>query len=167
MVQFTATIRKFDAQGEKSGWTYVQVPADIAQALKPGNKKAFRVKGKLDAWAFSGTALLPMGDGSFILVLNAAVRKAIGKRKGAVLKVQLAVDAKEPEINAALLECLADEPRALDYFNTLPKSHRLYFSKWIESARTNPTFTKRIAMAVNALSRNMGYGEMLREGKAL
>jgi Domain of unknown function (DUF1905)/Bacteriocin-protection, YdeI or OmpD-Associated len=165
MLRYTTTIHRFGEQGEKTGWTYIVVPEDIAQQLKPGNKKSFRVKGKLDQWPFAGLAVLPMGDGQFILTLNAAIRKAIGKRKGAQLEVQIAVDTQEPAINAVLLECLADEPTALAYFDSLPKGHRLYFSKWIESAKTNPTFTKRIAMAVNALSRKMGYGEMIREAQ--
>jgi hypothetical protein len=45
MIKFTATLLKFDKQGEKTGWTYIEIPADLAQKLKPGNKKIFRVKG--------------------------------------------------------------------------------------------------------------------------
>ncbi|MBP6687980.1 MAG: YdeI/OmpD-associated family protein, partial [Lacibacter sp.] len=60
-------------------------------------------------------------------------------------------------------ECLNDEPTALQYFNSLAGGHQRYFSKWIDSAKTEPTKAKRIAMAVNALARKMGYTEMLRE----
>ena len=74
MVQFTATIHKFEKQGEKSGWTYIEIPADIAQQLKPGNKKSFRVKGKLDQFKIAGVSLLPMGGGSFIMAINATMR---------------------------------------------------------------------------------------------
>lgn len=59
MVQFTAVIQQFAEQGEKTGWSYVTIPADIAQKLKPGNKKSFRVKGKLDAHPIAQQALLP------------------------------------------------------------------------------------------------------------
>jgi hypothetical protein len=48
MIKFTATLLQFQEQGEKTGWTYIQVPLAMAQQLKPGNKKVFRVKGKLD-----------------------------------------------------------------------------------------------------------------------
>ena len=48
MVSYSTTILKFDEQGEKTGWTYIVIPSAIAQKLKPGNKKSFRVKGKLD-----------------------------------------------------------------------------------------------------------------------
>ena len=83
-VQFTTTIHKFDKQGEKTGWTYIEIPADVAQKMKPGNKKSFRVKGKLDSFNISGIALLPMGGGVFIMALNATMRKGIGKRHGAI-----------------------------------------------------------------------------------
>ena len=92
MVQFTSEIRKFAHQGEKTGWTFIDVPEEIAVQLLPGNKKAFRVKGFLDSHAFGGVSLVPMGGGDFILPLNAAVRKQIGKSRGAILQVKLEVD---------------------------------------------------------------------------
>ncbi len=45
MLKFTTTIKKFDKQGEKTGWTYIEIPAAIAQQLNPENRKSFRVKG--------------------------------------------------------------------------------------------------------------------------
>jgi len=165
MVQFTTTILRFAAQGEKTGWTYISIPGKIAQHLKPGNKKSFRVKGKLDNHVISGIALLPMGEGDFIMALNATMRKAIGKRKGDTLKVQLEADTKPLVLNKELMECLADEPAGLAFFKTLPGSHQHYFSKWIESAKTTATATRRIAMAVSALAKKMGFPEMLRAQK--
>jgi len=162
MVQFTATIQQFAQQGEKTGWMYILVPEKVAQQLQPGVRKSFRVKGKLDAFAISGVALIPMGGGDFIIAFNAAMRKGTGKRKGATIKVQLLVDKKEYQINQELLDCLADEPAGLGYFQSLAKSHQHYFSKWVESAKTDATRTKRIAMAVSALAKKMGYPEMIR-----
>jgi Domain of unknown function (DUF1905)/Bacteriocin-protection, YdeI or OmpD-Associated len=165
MVQFTSTILQFEKQGEKTGWTYITIPATIAQQLKPGNKKSFRVKGKLDSYSVKGIALLPMGEGDFIMALNAAVRKAIGKRRGAQLRVQLETDNKPLVICPELMECLADEPKAFAAFNKMPKSFQNYYSKWIETAKTEQTKTKRIAMAVSSLSKGMNFGEMLRAQK--
>jgi hypothetical protein len=161
-VQFMATIKKFDKQGEKTGWTYIEIPADMADKMKPGNKKSFRVKGKLDDHKISGIALLPMGGGIFIMALNAAMRKGIHKRHGAMLQVQLEEDKKPFQFNKDFIECLADEPKARTFFETLPGSHQRYFSKWIDEAKTEPTRVKRITMAVNALAKNWGYAEMLR-----
>ncbi|CAN5424066.1 YdeI/OmpD-associated family protein [soil metagenome] len=167
MVSYTTTILKFDKQGEKTGWTYIEVPEDITQQLKPGNKKSFRVKGKLDDHFIKQTALLPMGNGSFIMPLNATLRKAIGKRKGAMLKVQLATDNVPYKINAEFLECLADEPAAKEYFNGMSMSFQHYYSKWIESAKTETTRTKRIALAVSSLALKMDFGEMIRSQKKM
>lgn len=166
VVTFSTTILKFAKQGEKTGWTYVEIPADIAQQLKPDSKLSFRVKGKLDDYKINGVALLPMGSGNFIMPLNALIRKGIGKRHGAMLSLHLELDAEPLKMNKDFLECLNDEPGALKHFASLSKGHQNYFSKWIETAKTEPTRTKRIAMAVSALSRSLGFPEMLREHKA-
>ena len=165
MITYTTTILKFDKQGEKTGWTYIIVPGELAGEIRPGFKKSFRVKGKLDDFAIAQVALLPMGDGNFIMPLNAAMRKGIGKRKGAQVKVQLTEDKVGYQINAEFLECLSDEPKALEQFNSMPLSHRNYYSKWIDSAKTEPTRTKRIALAVTSLARKIDFGEMLRSQK--
>jgi len=165
VIQFTATILQFAAQGEKTGWTYIKIPATQAQRLKPGNKKSFRVKGKLDDHPIKKVALLPMGEGDFIMALNAAMRKAIRKHKGATLKVQLEVDNARIEPPSDLLECLADEPEAMTYFRQLPKSHQNYFGNWVRSAKTDATRAKRIARVVTAMVKKQDYGEMIRSGQ--
>ncbi len=165
MVKFTALIKQFATQGEKTGWTYIDIPAEVALKLKPGNKKSFRVKGKLDDHVIRSVALMPMGGGDFIMALNAEMRKAIGKRKGATLKVVLEEDVELLQPSASLLECLSDEPEAKQFFESLSYGHKNYFSKWIESAKTEPTKTKRIAQAVDALSKQLDFGTMLRSLK--
>ena len=154
MVSFSTTILKFGEQGEKTGWTYILIKSSIAEKIKSNNKKSYRVKGKLDDQSFSGLAMIPMGEGDFIIALNAELRKKIQKRKGDTIKVQIEEDKKGYLLNAAFIECLNDEPEANQFFNSLPKSHQNYFSKWIESAKTIETKSKRIAMAVNALSKS-------------
>jgi hypothetical protein len=163
MLKFTCTILKFDAQGEKTGWTYINIPAKIAQQLKPNTKKSFRVKGKLDNFEIEKVALVPMGGGDFIMAINAAMCKGIGKRKGAVIKVTIEADDALIIVPAELLECMADEPEALQYFNTLPQGHRNYFTKWIESAKTDTTKAKRVALVIKTMIRKMDFGAMLRE----
>jgi hypothetical protein len=165
MVRFETALRKFDKQGEKTGWTYIEIPADIAARIKPGEKKSYRVKGKLDNHSLTGVAMLPMGGGAFIIPVNGDMRKAIGKRHGAMVKVQLEEDKKPFQFNKDFMDCLKDEPTAGQFFKTLSGSHQRYFSKWIDSAKTEPTRVKRIAQAVSALAKKMGYPEMLRSQK--
>ena len=75
MIKCSATIQKFDAQGEKTGWTYITIPAVIAKKINPGVKKSYRVKGKLDEFEIDKVALIPMGEGDFIMAINAVMRK--------------------------------------------------------------------------------------------
>ncbi len=162
MIKYSTTILQFDKQGEKTGWTYIDVPADIADQLKPGCKKSFKIKGKLDAFAIAQVSLLPMGNGNFIIPINAAIRKGIAKKKGAMLTVQLTEDKKAYELNKELMECMGDEPAALEFFNSKTRSFQDYYSKWVESAKTEATKAKRIAMAVSALAKKIEFGQMLR-----
>lgn len=165
MVSFTATIQKFAAQGEKTGWTYVAIPQEIAAQLKPGTKKSFRVKGKLDQHKVGGLALVPMGGGDFILALNASLRKIINKKTGDSLQLFLEEDTAVIELPQDLLACLDDEPGAKAHFYSLPPSHRLYYGRWIASAKGEATRTRRIAQAISALAQAKDYGTMIREGK--
>jgi hypothetical protein len=162
MIQLATVMKRFDSQGEKTGWTYIEIPADLAQKLKPGNRKEFKVKGKIDKHAINRVSLLPMGGGTFIMPVNATMRKAIGKRHGAMVRVELTEDKSEFIFNNDLMECLHDEPAAFVFFKSLPGSHQRYFSKWIDSAKTEHTKAKRIAQTVTALTKGQGYADMLR-----
>jgi hypothetical protein len=166
MVSFTTVIQQFAEQGEKTGWTYIEIPADIAQELIPGNKRSFRVKGKLDAYAISGVALLPMGGGRFILPLNAAMRRGTHKKKGSMVAVKLSVDTKPLSAPPGFLECLADEPAAQTYFESLKPSQRNYFIKWLGGVKSEAAVANRIAQAVNALARGQDFVAMIRGLKA-
>lgn len=167
LIKFKAVIQKYGEQGEKTGWTFVEIPEKLAQELFPGNKKSFRVKGKLDDLAISAQALIPVGGGVFILPLKAELRKQLGKRKGETILLDITRDANPdpvpmPEDFAA---CMEDEPDAAINFKKLPRSHQHYYIRWINSAKTEPTRVKRMAQAIVALSKGRHYGEMIRELK--
>ncbi len=166
MIEFNTIILQFAEQGEKTGWSYIEIPADLAQQLKPNHKKSFRVRGMLDGLAVKGMALMPMGEGNFIMALKAEVRKGIRKNAGAMLQVSIEEDTEyKVEVPDDLQECFDFEPEALDFFNSLPKSHRDYFIKWIDGAKTRETRAKRIINMVNAMLRKWKYNEMLRAMK--
>lgn len=169
MVDFSTIILQVTEQGDKTGWTYILVPADIARQMLPGNKKAFRVRGKLDDFAIAGMALMPAGDGNFFMSLREEIRKGIRKGRGAMLRVQIEHDKDfKIEMPEDLQECFEfGEPEAFEYFNSLSKSHQGYFIKWITDAKTTETRANRIAKTINAATRRMDYGAMLREQKKL
>lgn len=165
MIEFQAVIEKFQKKGEKTGWTFIEIPKEVSDELNPEVKKAFRVKGKLDAYPFEWTSTIPMGDGHFIIAINADMRNGIKKCQGEVVNVKIAIDTSERPFCKDFMVCLKDEPAALAFFQTLAKSHQRYFSNWIESAKTDNTKTRRIAQSVNALAMNLGFGEMIRMNK--
>ena len=162
MVKFNVELKKFGKMGEKSGWTYFIISANIAQKLKPNNRRSFRVKGKLDNFSIKMKEIMPMGGGDFIMPVNALMRKGLRKKYGDKVIVQIEEDTSEYIFNSDFMICLDDEPNAKKFFKTLTGSHQRYFSKWIDSAKTDSTKTRRIAEAVNALAKNWGYPEMLR-----
>ncbi len=163
MINYTTTLKKFGNKGEKTGWTYFELSNEMAGKLKPGCKKSFRIKGKLDDLEINGLATVPMGGGEFIVAVNVEMRKQLKKSAGASLKVSIESDNAEVQINKDFIACLKDEPKALNYFTKLPPSHQKYYSRWIESAKTDTTRAKRIAQAVNGMAKGLDYGAMMRE----
>ena len=162
MLRFTATIEKFGQKGEKTGWTYVRIPQPLAEQLKPGERRSFRVKGKLDEVPVEHLALIPMGDGDFIIPLKTDLRRKLRKQKGATLQLAIEADDRPLPMSQDFLTCLADEPDALTHFKTLPPSHQRYYSKWIEDAKTEATKAKRIAQAIRGLAGKLDFGAMMR-----
>lgn len=103
-----------------------------------------------------------MGNGDFILPVNGSLRKGLRKAKGARVRVELERDRKPVALSPELLNCLDDEPAARAHFRSLPPSQQLYFSRWIEAARTEPTRAKRIAQAVTALLHQADFRLLMR-----
>lgn len=150
----------------------MDVPATVTDVLSPGQKTAFRVKGRLDSFPIQQVALVPMGNSAdadpdeptapFIMAINASMRQGIGKKAGDPIQVALARDDEPLRLSSDLLTCLTDAPDALAFFETLTPGHQLYFSNWIESAKTLPTKTKRLHQAVVGLSMKLGYSDTIR-----
>jgi Domain of unknown function (DUF1905)/Bacteriocin-protection, YdeI or OmpD-Associated len=165
MEKFTATIHQFGEQGEKTGWTYIEVPESVTEKLQPGKKKSYRVKGKLDKYSIAAVALIPMGGGRFIIPLNTAMRKGISKKKGAVLQVALAYDPEPLKAPAGFLECLEDEPEAKHFFDSLKQSNRTYFIKWMAGVKSENAVAKRMAQVIKALAQQQDFVAMIRSHK--
>ncbi|HCT81681.1 MAG TPA: DUF1905 domain-containing protein [Micromonosporaceae bacterium] len=79
---FTATV----TTEHNSGWTCVVMPGSGDFF---GTRKAVKVAGTVNGHPFQAT-LLPMGDGTHMVPLKAALRKVIGKTQGEEVTVHLA-----------------------------------------------------------------------------
>lgn len=166
MVHFKAEIEQFESMGEKTGWRYVFIPADLASQLKADCKKSFRVKGKIDAVEIEGLATSPMGGGDFIIALKADLRKRLRKEAGATVELFLEEDKDfKVEMPEDLEICLSEEKHLMASFLKQPKSHQNYFINWINSAKTETTRTKRLVATVTAMYEKQDFGAMIRTSK--
>jgi uncharacterized protein YcgL (UPF0745 family) len=162
----TFKVERFEKMGEKTGWTYIFIPQAIAHQLKPGCRKSYRVKGKLDQVNIQGLSLVPMGGGDFIIALKASLRKQLKKEEGATVKAELEEDLEfEIKMPPEMEMCLLEEPHLMDNFLRIPKSHQNYYINWFTAAKTEPTRVKRLTMIVNAMDRQLTFSEMLRQEK--
>ncbi|WP_443943534.1 YdeI/OmpD-associated family protein [Pedobacter sp. AW1-32] len=167
MVHFKSEIEKFDKMGEKTGWSYIFLPAALAQQIKKDCKSSFRIRGKIDQLEISGMAVMPMGEGNFILALKSEVRKKLKKEAGSKVTLSLEEDVDfKVEMPEDLEICLSEETRLMENFMRLPKSHRNYYINWINQAKTEVTRTKRITQTLTAMDKQQTYGEMIRSHKS-
>lgn len=166
MIYLKTEIEKYESNGEKTGWSYVYLPQEIADQIRPNSRKGFRVKGFLDELAVNGLSATPIKNDGFIIPLNKNLRKALKKEEGAVVELRLAFDADFKIAMPEVLEvCLAQEEGLLEYFLSLPKSHQNYFINWLNTAKTEPTLTKRLVMLVNAIALKQDFGAMIRANR--
>ncbi|MBO9674612.1 MAG: DUF1905 domain-containing protein [Sphingobacteriaceae bacterium] len=166
MIHFKAEIERFETMGEKTGWSYVFIPEALANEIKAGCKKSFRVKGKIDGLEVSGLATIPMGAGDFIIALNGTLRKKLRKEAGAAIELSLTEDKDfKIEMPEDLEICLSEEEHLMQNFLKQPKSHQNYYINWINQAKTEPTRTKRLVMTVKAMEKGQDFGAMIRESQ--
>jgi len=166
VVQFNAEIERFESNGEKTGWSYVFIPEEIAQQIKPDDRRGFRVRGQIDNVTISGKSLMPMGGGDFILGLDAKLRKQLSKEAGALVMLSLEHDVNfKIEMPEDLEVCLAQEDGLLEHFLSYTKSHQNYFIVWLNTAKTEATRTKRLVMIVDAMAKKQDFGLMMRSNK--
>lgn len=137
------------------GWTYAPIPE------VPQDKKApfgwVKVKGSIDGVEIKKHHLMPMGNGELGLSVKAEIRKKIKKQAGDYVHVVLYLDEEPSEIPEELQLCLQDEPRALEFFNSLAENERHNYVKWIYSAKTDRAKVARMAKAIDRLASNLKY----------
>lgn len=137
----------------KGGWTYAQI-----SQIRPSKKNPFgwvKVKGSIDGFEISKYHLMPMGHGRLFLPVKAAIRKKIGKDVGDRVHVILYPDNDPLFVPEELMLCLADEPAALIFFNSLSESERKFYIDWVTSAKRDESRIKRLAETVNRLARGL------------
>lgn len=167
MITIKTTIKKFGKMGEKTGWSYVEITSVQAGKIKADYKRSYKVKGFVDDVEISITAMIPMGGGAFIIPLKADLRKKLGKEAGDKVILKLEEDMKEYQLDKELMLCMKDEPEAVRKFRNLPKSYQNYYSKWVGSAKTSETKSRRIGIVINGILLDHTLKEMLNANREL
>jgi len=154
MVKFITSLQKFEKNGEKTNWTYIMISSAIANTLNPNTKKSFRVKGKIDSYDLHHAALLPYGNGDFILPINAAMRKVIRKSIGQQVSVQIALDNTIQPLNPDLVICINDAPELSKKWHAMIPSHKKYYSNWVSHTKSLALQAQKIACILEGLALN-------------
>ena len=144
------TLERFDGKG---GWTFARIP-EI-----PQDKKAYfgwvKVRGTIDGYEIRKYHLMPMGNGHLFLPVKAEIRKRIKKDVGDTVHIILYLDNEPLEVPEEMHLCLSDEPKALEFFNSLSESERKFYVEYIYSARKEETKIERMAKSINRLQRRL------------
>jgi len=166
MVYLKAEIERYDTNGEKTGWSYVFIPQDIADQIRPNSRIGFRVRGLIDGVTVNGMSIMPIKGEGFIVPFNKSLRRLLQKEKGATVELRLEFDADfKIEMPEDLEICLEQEDGLLEHFRSLAKSHQNYFISWLNTAKTEPTRTKRLIMIVDAMDKKQDFGLMIRSNR--
>jgi hypothetical protein len=150
---------------DNGAWSIIVLTRKQVARLSPPSGCSFRIKGKLDDYPIKFKSLLPLGDGRFMLMINAEMRKGTGKGAGDTLNLAFELDTSKKRISSEFLACLKDDPAAYKFFKTLNKSNQHYFDFWIRSAKTADTKAERIALSISALASGKKYSELRRSLK--
>jgi hypothetical protein len=165
MYTFKAELRKYNAKGEKTGWTFVHMPTAIIEKLRLKDRRGFRIKGKMNGVEFDRLSTYPSGEGEFIIAVNGQMRKKLRASEGQQVIIQFEMDYRKPEESGELLACLREDKLAFNAFNKMLLSRRNYFHRYINTAKTASTKTKRIVQVLEAVRRGWDFGQMVREAR--
>ena len=160
LINTQVKLEKFPGKG---GWTYAPVPA-----MSPEEKNYFgwvKVKGFIEDYFFNQYHVMPMGKGRLFLPVKQEIRKKIKKEAGDLVKIRLWLDEDPRPVPADLLECLNDEPKALESYQSLSEQDKKSWLDYISNVKTTSKRIERIATAINQLASSRKDAKLVPGGK--
>jgi hypothetical protein len=133
--------------------TIVPIPFDVEQAF--GTKNRVDVKGTIDGFPIQRT-LLSAGDGTHYFMLNAAMRKAIGKIESDEIFVEIEPDEtyKNVEIPDFLLYELEENTVAKAEYSLTSPSNRRWMTQYLTEVKSLDAKANRVLKVLAMLERN-------------
>ena len=151
-IQFTATLlAPRRSTGKPVTWTFLRLPAEASAKLPSRSQTS--VSGTLNASPFQAT-LDPDGQGGDWLKVTRALREAAGVEPGAIVTLEIAPMAEEPEpkVPADFRKALAAAPKAKTIWLDITPVARRDWIMWITSAKRAETRELRIEKACDMLT---------------
>jgi Domain of unknown function (DUF1905)/Bacteriocin-protection, YdeI or OmpD-Associated len=133
--------------------TIVPILFDVEKTF--GTKNRIDVKGTIDGLPIQRT-LLSAGDGTHYLMLNAAMRKAIGKGEGDEVFVEIEPDETYKIVEMPdyfLMELEENEVAKIEFERTSPSNKR-WMQQFLTEGKSIETKANRVLKVLDMLIRN-------------
>jgi len=133
---------------------FVTIPFDCEKEY--GSKGQIKVKAWFDGHSYRGV-LANMGGNCHIIIVRQDIQKAIGKKPGDTITVELERDTEERvvEVPKALETLLARNAKARKFFDSLSYTNRKEYAVWISSAKKPETQQKRLTETIEKLTQGL------------
>lgn len=119
-----------------------------------GSRNRVDIHGTVEGLAFRAT-LMPSGEGLHYMILNQALRKKIGKHAGDTAHFNICRDpnAQFVDIPEYLLDCLAEEPAALEKLLNSNPSTKRWAVQFVSEVKSESARANRIIKVMEVLLR--------------
>jgi bacteriocin resistance YdeI/OmpD-like protein/uncharacterized protein DUF1905 len=151
-VRFRAVLQPADVG------TFVVIPPEVVTALGATGRTS--VTGTIDGQPFANQVMPYTFEGvgrQVVMVVNKAVRTALGKEAGESVEFVLARDTRsrsaDVAIPAELAEALAADPESRSRFDGLAPSHRREYAEFVGEAKREETRRRRAEQTIARLRR--------------
>ena len=151
-IRFKAKLHRPAGAAKGESWTFLSLPKDASKKLPTRSMQS--VEGTFSGVSFAAT-LEPDGQGGHWLRVEPGLREAAGAKVGAVVELEIAPVAVEPEpkVPADFKKALAAAtPKARETWSAITAIARRDWIFWIVSGKKAETRVKRIEVALSKLS---------------
>ncbi|MBC5627704.1 DUF1905 domain-containing protein [Clostridium sp. NSJ-6] len=143
---FEAELKK--VEGKEA--SYIEIPFDVEEEF---DVKRVKVKALFDGVEYRGS-IVKMGLPCYIIGVTKDIRNKISKTYGDTIKVVIEKDVEDRniEVPEKLNVMFNDNKDACEFYESLSYSQKKKYVEWINSAKKEETFDKRIKETIKKLT---------------